>query len=53
LDVDQSYTVVGTSQPPAKADVTARFPNYRVDGTLSFSGYNPNAAVSPAAFTSP
>jgi hypothetical protein len=53
LAVDQSYTMVGTFQLPAKANIAARFPGYSVDGTLSFSGYKPNAAVSPAVFASP
>lgn len=53
LELDQTYTRVGTFQLPAKADIAARFPDYSVDGTLSFSGYKPNAAVSPAAFASP
>lgn len=53
LELDQSYAKVGTFQLPAKADIAARFPGYSVDGELSFSGYKPNAAVSPAVFASP
>ncbi|MFY9665319.1 MAG: hypothetical protein WAL67_01100 [Candidatus Cybelea sp.] len=53
LDLDQTYAAVGTFQLPAKADIAARFPGYSVDGVLSFSGYKPNAPVSPAVFASP
>ncbi|MGB8910029.1 MAG: hypothetical protein WCC84_14885 [Candidatus Cybelea sp.] len=53
LDLDQRYAAVGTFQLPITADISARFPGYSVDGTLSFSGYKPNAAVSPAVFASP
>jgi hypothetical protein len=53
LDLDQTYAAVGTFQLPAKADIAARFPDYSVDGVLSFSGYKPNAPVSPAVFASP
>jgi hypothetical protein len=53
LELDQSYAIVGTFQLPAKADIAARFPDYSVDGTISFSGYKPNAPVSPAVFASP
>jgi hypothetical protein len=53
LDLDQTYAAVGTFQLPTTANISARFPGYSVDGTLSFSGYKPNAAVSPSVFASP
>jgi hypothetical protein len=53
LDVDQTYTAVGSYRLPAKADVAARFPGYSVDGTLTFTNYRPNASVAPSIFASP
>ncbi|MGC9993207.1 MAG: hypothetical protein ABSD52_12540 [Candidatus Cybelea sp.] len=51
MSFDQTYTNVGTFRLPAKANISARFPGYSVDGTLTFGDYNPNAPVSPAVFT--
>jgi hypothetical protein len=53
LDVEETYTTVGTFQLPAKADIEARFPGYSVNGTILFSGYKPNAPVSPSVFATP
>jgi hypothetical protein len=53
LRVNQSYMDVGTYHLPSKADISARFPSYSVDGTLTFSNYNPNAAVSPSEVATP
>jgi hypothetical protein len=53
LQLDQIYTKVGTFQLPATANISARFPGYSVNGTLTFSGYQLNAAVSPSVFASP
>ncbi|HEX4013999.1 MAG TPA: hypothetical protein VHX17_08945 [Candidatus Cybelea sp.] len=53
LDFDQTYTTIGQYRLPAKADISARFPGYSVDGTLTFSNYQPNATVSPSVFASP
>jgi hypothetical protein len=53
LAFDQTYGPVGTYRLPAKDDIAARFPGYSVDGTLTFSNYHPNAAVSPSVFASP
>ncbi|HLY03990.1 MAG TPA: hypothetical protein VKR56_16005 [Candidatus Cybelea sp.] len=50
MSFDQTYTTVGTFHLPAKADISARFPGYSVDGTLTFGNYNPNAPVSPSVF---
>lgn len=53
LDFDQTYMNVGAYRLPAKANIAARFPGYSVDGTLTFSNYQPNASVSPSVFASP
>lgn len=53
LDFDETYLNVGTFRLPAKANLAARFPEYSVDGTLTFSNYQPNASVSPSVFASP
>jgi hypothetical protein len=44
---------VGTFRLPDKADISARFPGYSVDGTITFSNYKPNATVAPSVFASP
>lgn len=49
----QSYENVGAYRLPSKASIAARFPGYSVDGTLTFSNYQPNATVSPSVFASP
>lgn len=46
----QNYQSVGTYRLPSKANISARFPGYSVDGTLTFSNYQPNATVSPSVF---
>jgi hypothetical protein len=53
LQLDQIYTKIGTFQLPATANISARFPGYSVNGTLTFSGYQLNATVSPSVFASP
>jgi hypothetical protein len=53
LAVDQTYENVGIYRLPSKANVSARFPSYSVDGVLTFSNYQPNAAVSPSVFATP
>lgn len=53
LSFDQSYAKVGTYQLPSRANITARFPGYTVDGTLTFTNYKPNASVAPTVFASP
>ena len=53
LSFAQAYENVGTYRLPSKATISARFPGYSVDGTLTFSKYQPNAAVSPGVFASP
>lgn len=53
LTFDQTYENVGTYKLPAKATISARFPGYTVDGTLTFGNYRPNAPVSPSVFASP
>ncbi|HEY1868756.1 MAG TPA: hypothetical protein VGG70_10715 [Candidatus Cybelea sp.] len=49
----QTYESVGAYRFPAKATISARFPGYSVDGTVTFSNYQPNATVSPSVFASP
>ncbi|MBV9334229.1 MAG: hypothetical protein JO146_09490 [Candidatus Eremiobacteraeota bacterium] len=49
----QTYETVGTYRLPAQATIGARFPGYSVDGTVTFSNYQPNATVSPSVFASP
>jgi hypothetical protein len=44
---------VGDYQLPRKADINAHFPGYSVQGTLTFSNYQPNAPVAPSVFASP
>ncbi len=53
LNFGQTYANVGTYRLPSKATIAARFPGYSVDGTLTFSNYQPNATVSPSVFASP
>ncbi|MFY9738191.1 MAG: hypothetical protein WAK11_03975 [Candidatus Cybelea sp.] len=53
LTFGQTYLNVGSYRLPAAATISARFPGYRVDGTLTFTNYRPNAAVAPAVFASP
>jgi len=53
LTFGQTYENVGSYKLPAKATISARFPGYTVDGTLTFSNYQPNAPVSPSVFASP
>ena len=49
----QTYENVGTFRLPAKADIGARFPGYSVDGTLTFTDYQPNVPIAPAVFAAP
>jgi hypothetical protein len=51
LTFNQTYMSLGAFRLPSKATISARFPGYSVDGTLTFSGYQPNASVSPSVFT--
>ena len=53
LDFDQTYMNVGEFRLPSKVDIRARFPDYIVDGTLTFNKYKPNASVSPSVFATP
>jgi hypothetical protein len=48
----ESYEDVGTYHLPSAANIAARFPQYSVDGTITFGNYVPNAAVSPSVFAS-
>ena len=52
LSFNQTYLNVGTFRLPAKADTSARFPGYSVDGTITFGNYRSNASVSPSVFSS-
>lgn len=49
----QTYGDVGSFHLPTKADIAARFPDYSVDGTITFASYAPNAPVVPSVFASP
>lgn len=53
LIFSQTYMKVGDYQLPRKADINAHFPGYSVQGTLTFSNYQPNATVAPSVFASP
>jgi hypothetical protein len=53
LTFGQAYENIGTYRLPSKAQISARFPGYSVDGTLTFANYQPNATVSPSVFASP
>jgi hypothetical protein len=53
LAFTQTYMKVGDYQLPRKADINAHFPGYSVQGTLTFSNYQPNAPVAPSVFASP
>lgn len=43
LTFRQTYATVGIFRLPAKATISARFPGYSADGTLTFSTYKLNA----------
>ena len=49
----QAYGDVNSFHLPTKSDIAARFPDYSVDGTITFANYVPNAPVSPSVFASP
>ncbi|MGC2130593.1 MAG: hypothetical protein WA629_10885, partial [Candidatus Aquilonibacter sp.] len=49
----QTYGAVSGFALPTKSDIAARFPDYSVDGTITFANYVPNAPVSPSVFISP
>ena len=53
LDFTSTYTNVGIYRLTAQTDISARFPGYSADGTLTFTNYQPNANVSPSVFASP
>jgi len=52
LTFSQTFANVGSFRLPSKANISARFPGYSVDGTLTFSKYQPGATVSPSVFAS-
>jgi hypothetical protein len=53
LTFAQTNSTVGSYRLPSKATISARFPGYSVDGTLTFSNYRPNANVLPSEVASP
>ncbi|HEY2476979.1 MAG TPA: hypothetical protein VGI19_19520 [Candidatus Cybelea sp.] len=53
LSFESTYANVGQYRLPVKTDIAARFPGYSVDGTITFSKYQPNVTVSPSVFASP
>jgi hypothetical protein len=53
LSFEDTYTDVGAYHLPAAANIQARFPDYSVDGTITFANYVPNAPVSPEVFATP
>jgi hypothetical protein len=50
LSFDQTYVGVGAFRLLSKSNISARFPQYSVDGTLQLSNYQPNAQVPPSVF---
>ena len=50
LSLNQTYQTIATFRVPAADTITARFPQYSVDGDMTFSNYQPNAHVSPSIF---
>lgn len=53
LTLAQKYMTVGNYRLPATSTISARFPGYSVDGTVTFTNYQPNATVSPSVFATP
>lgn len=53
LAFEDTYADVGAYHLPSAANIQARFPDYSVDGTITFANYDPNAPVSPSMFTTP
>jgi hypothetical protein len=53
LSFENNYEDVGTYHLPATANIQARFPQYSVDGTITFANYVPNAPVSASEFATP
>ena len=53
LSFDETYGDVGAYHLASVANIKARFPQYSVDGTITFANYVPNAPVSPSMFASP
>jgi hypothetical protein len=51
LRADQTYTTVGSFHVIDAEVLSARFPDYSVDGRLTFSNYKLNAAVDPSIFS--
>ncbi|MGB8266936.1 MAG: hypothetical protein WCE44_11465 [Candidatus Velthaea sp.] len=52
LSFDQKYVPVGAFRLPREETISARFPGYNVDGTLTFSDYRLDTAIPPAIFAS-
>jgi hypothetical protein len=52
LSADQTYTSAGNFHVLGAEAISARFPDYNVDGTLRFSNYQLNATVDPSIFAS-
>lgn len=53
LELNPTFIQIGEFWLQSSVNISARFPGYSVDGTLSFSDYAPNAPVSPSVFASP
>ena len=51
LRADQTYTSVGSAHVIDSEVLSARFPDYSVDGKRTFSDYKLNAAVDPSIFS--
>jgi hypothetical protein len=49
LSIDETYIGVGAFRLPSRASISARFPQYSVDGTLELSNYEPNARIPASA----
>jgi hypothetical protein len=52
LRVSPSYTMVSGMRVASRHQIIARYPNYRVDGTLTFSNYAINVPIDPNIFAS-
>lgn len=53
LTFEETYEDIGAYHLPSVANIAARFPDYSVDGTITFANYSPNAPVSQSVFASP
>lgn len=50
LDFDEAYATVDSFELPSTVNISARFPHYSVDGTLTFANYVVNATIPASVF---